>query len=70
MFDRGTHELVISRMKFDEIDAMTVAIMAGKYRFVLVGEKPRFHQRPARQCAIGVDPRLGPTGAKTPRPLL
>jgi hypothetical protein len=70
VLDRRAHQLVIRRVKFHQVDAMPVTVVTAEHRFVLIGQKTRFHQRSAGQCAVGVDPRLGPTGAKTPRPLL
>ncbi|MNG99025.1 hypothetical protein D3C79_581850 [compost metagenome] len=70
MLDGGAHQLVISGVKLHQIDAMTVAIMAAEFRLVRVGQKARRHQRPAGQGTVGIDPRLGPAGAETPRPLL
>ena len=67
MFDRGAHQLMIGRMKFHQINAMAVPVMADEYRFVLIGEEPGCHQRSAGQRTVGIDPRLGPTGAKAAR---
>ncbi|MNP59932.1 hypothetical protein D3C76_1549680 [compost metagenome] len=70
MLDRRAHQFVIGRMKFHQIDAVTKPVMAAEHRFVLVGQEPRFHQRPTGQCAVGVDPRFGPAGTEPPRPFL
>ncbi|MNL67926.1 hypothetical protein D3C87_1925740 [compost metagenome] len=70
MLDRRAHQFVIGRVELHQVDPVPVSIMAAEHRFVLIGQKPGFHQRSTGQCAIRVDPRLGPTGTETPRPLL
>jgi hypothetical protein len=35
-----------------------------------LARKPGCHQRAAGQRTVGIDPRLGPAGAKAPRPFL
>jgi hypothetical protein len=70
MLDGGAHQFVVSRVKFHQIDAMAITVMAVEHRFILVCQEPGLHQRPTRQRAIGIDTRLGPAGAKTARPVL
>ncbi|MNI05460.1 hypothetical protein D3C73_584110 [compost metagenome] len=70
VLDRRAHQLMISRVKLHQIDAMTEAVMAGEHGLVLIGQEPRFHQRTAGQRTVGIDPRFGPTSTEPPRPLL
>jgi len=70
MLNRRAHQLVIGRVKFHQVDAMTKPVMAVEHRLVLIGQEPGFHQRATGQRAVGVDPRFGPTGPEPPRPFL
>ena len=64
MLDGGAHQLVISRVKLNQVNAMAITVMAAEHRFVLVGQEAGCHQRPTRQRAVGINARLGPAGAK------
>ncbi|MNS61075.1 hypothetical protein D3C72_940910 [compost metagenome] len=70
VLDCRAHQLVIGRMKFHQIDAMTKAVMTVEHRLVLIGKEPGFHQRTTGQRPVSVDPRFGPTGPEPPRPFL
>src|SRR3546814_17814246 len=54
----------------DTLFPYTTLFRSAEHRFVLVGQEARFHQRPAGQRPIRIDPRLCPTRPKTLRPLL
>src|SRR3546814_1654908 len=54
----------------DTLFPYTTLFRSAEHRFVLVGQEARFHQRPAGQRPIRIDPRLCPTRPNTLRPLL
>ena len=70
MLDRRAHQFMVGRVKFHQVDTMAKAVVTVEHRFVLIGQESRFHQRPARQRTVRIDPRFGPTGPEAPRPLL
>jgi hypothetical protein len=70
VLDSGLHQLVVGGMKLHQIDTVTVAVVAGEHRFVLIGQKTGLHQWATCKCTVGVDLRLRPSGTESLRPLL